>query len=309
MRKHIGLITLAVLVVVVFGAYTIAYPVRATDLTYITQFGRADTDQVYDGRQPDQTGLKYKWIYPIEEVTRYDARTFVFEDPTSQLRTKDGPYLLLTMFCAWRIADPVRFGSDIKTVAKAESSIRSSLMDKKSSVVGTHTMSEFVNTNPTAMKLADIEQEILAALRKEVAEQYGIEIVMVGIKSLGLPEATTETVIAAMKAQQQKEVRELQNTGAGDADTIRARAKDASERILAFAERKAAEIRAEGYSKSVELYEQFADDPGFAMYLRSLESLRQELSTNTIFLLDPSTIPSVEYFSKGPFVPNIRGDE
>lgn len=317
MKKHIGLIVLATLVVVVFVAYTITYSVGVTDLTYVTWFGgRTAQGQVHHGNRPEQTGLKFKWLFPIQEVTHYDGRIFLFEDPASQLKTMDGRSIVMTMFCAWQIVDPVAFGSDIETVANAESMIRTALIDKKRRVVGSHNMSEFVNTDPGAMMLAEIEAEILTALQAEIhgpqpgQHQYGIEIVMVGIKSLGLPESTTETVIEAMKAQQQITVKDLRDTGASDADTIRARANDASERILAFAERKAAEIRAEGHREVGVIYAQFDDEyTDFAMFLRSLESLRTELAANTVFLLDGSQIPAVRYFFEGPFVPTDDENE
>jgi len=308
MRKHLGLITLAALVVAAFVAYTVAYPVKTTDLAFVTRYGTEVIEgKVYDGRLPGQAGLKFKWLYPVNMVTRYDARVRLFEDPSSQLTTKDERHILLTMFCAWRIADPVKFNSDIRTVSEAESTIRSALMDKKGNVVGSHNFSEFVNTDPAEMKLAEMEEKILDALRSEVEEQYGVEIVMVGIKSLGLPESITETVIAAMKERQTTTSGNLRSEGTSDADTIRGRADTASKRILAFAKRKAAEIRAEGYREAAELYPQFNDDPGFAMFLRSLESLRTELSANTVFLLDGSRIPAVKFLTDGPSVPD--GDQ
>lgn len=309
MKKHIGLITLAALVVAVFVSYTVAYPVRSTDLVFVTTGGKVDVDKVYDGRDPDETGLKFKWPFPVQAVTRYDARIFMFEDAGTTLSTKDGRQIILTMFCAWRITDPIAFAGDIETVADAQKTIGRSLVDKKSSVVGSRDFAEFINTDPEAMKLPEIEQEIQQALQAEVQQQYGIEIVMVGIKSLALPEETTASVIEAMKAEKQKEVTELQTTGTAYADTIRSRADVASQRILAFANRRAAEIEAEGYSEAVLLYEKFAEDPAFAMYLRELESLETGLSSNAVFMLDGSKIPAVGWFFDGPSVPAIDQDD
>jgi len=110
MRKHLGLITLAAFVVAAFAAYTVAYPVKTTDLAFVTRYGTDVIEgKVYDGRLPGQAGLKFKWLYPVNMVTRYDARVRLFEDPSSQLTTKDERHILLP--CSARGGSPIRSSS------------------------------------------------------------------------------------------------------------------------------------------------------------------------------------------------------
>lgn len=124
-----------------------------------------------------------------------------------------------------------------------------------------------------------------------------------GIKTLGLPESVSDKVIEAMKGERQKEVARYEAAGQAQALAIRERAREASEQILAFANRKASEIRAQGDQAAAKEYEKFGEDWQFAAYRRSLESLKKELKGRTIFLLDGSQIPAVKYFGNGPSLP------
>ncbi len=174
------------------------------------------------------------------------------------------------------------------------------MQNAESDVIGKYAMADLINTDPGLMQLEAIENDVLIKLREDVESQFGIEVVMVGIKALSLPETSTEKVIEKMKGERQLLIKSLLETGESRAQTIRAQANDASQRILAFATRRAEEIRAEGYQQLDELYTQFAEAPELARFLRSLESLEKELADRSVFLLDGSMIPAVRFFRDGP---------
>jgi membrane protease subunit HflC len=300
MKKHMGMIILALLVLGVFAAYTVAYSVDPTQWSLITRFGRVLDDSVCNGAEPGQSGLRFKRPYPFESRTTFEARIMVFEDPDNEMETNDKIVIRVTMYCAWRISDPVVFNRELGDVDRAMLSLRPLLQNAESDVIGGYNLGDLINTNPDLMRLAEIEDDVAEALRADVEEQFGISIVMVGIKSLGLPESSTERVIEMMRGERQLLIESLRETGESRAQTIRAQANDATQRILAFAERQADEIRAEGYSQLEDLYEQFAEAPELAEYLRNLESLERELANRTVFLLDGSAIPAVRFFLDGP---------
>ena len=301
MRKHMGLILLAGLVVTVFALYLLMFQVDSTQWVMTLKFGRVLEDRVYDGSQPGQAGLKFK-LPAVETVQTYEARTMIFEDASSELSTSDGQLILATTFCCWKIADPVTFSRQVETVEQAEASLKTMLHDARTNVIGQHRMDELVNTDPTKMRLEEIEQQITDSIATRAAEDYGVEIVMVGIQSLGLPETTSESVIAEMTAQQEAQIEELKQNGKSAAAVILALADDANTRILAFAENQAARIRAEGYKEASELYAEFDEAPELAMFLRWLESLEAELGSQTIFLLNGDELPGIRMFREGPNV-------
>ncbi len=296
MRRHLGIVVLAFLVVLVLLVYTVAYKVDFTEYALVKTFGR--TTRVVDGRT--EAGLKFKWFWPVQRLVRYDARILLFEDTANEVTTSDAQTILVTMYCAWRIGEPKKFHSSIETIQEGQDRIRHLLRSAKKDVVGQHNMGDFVNTNPEEMQIQLIEQEILEPVRYRAMTDYGVSIVRVGIKSLGLPQSVTETVIEAMKEERQRDVRRFESAGEAQATAIRERAKAASGQILAFAQRKAQEIRTAGDRAAAEYYKDFAKNEEFSMFLRSLESLRKELASRVVIILDGTQVPAAQYFRTGP---------
>jgi len=303
MRKHIGMIVLGILVAAGLLSWTAACRVdELTDIVLVQTFGRV-TD-VRRGSEKGQAGLMLKWPFPIQKIVRYDSRARVFEDTHTEVATGDKQNMLVTVYCAWRIQDPEKFYRTIEQVDAAQERVRNLVRSCKKDVVGKHNMEDFVNTDPAKMKIPQIETEIFDLVRKQAQDDYGVEVVMVGLKTLALPEQVTTAVIDAMKEERQREVRNFESAGEAQATAITERAKTSRDQILKFADRKAAEIRAEGDLAAARYYKEFESDPELAMFLRSLESLRKELKGRSVILLDGSVLPAVTWLNKQP----TRGD-
>ncbi|MFP3936967.1 MAG: SPFH domain-containing protein [Phycisphaerae bacterium] len=330
MRRHIGLIVLAAVVVLALLATMVAFTVETTEIVLVKTFG--ETTSVYYGSEPTESeddapeagaavpgsrqgaleqtadaGLHFRWPYPVQSVVRYDARTFIFEDPVDEVQTQDKNPILLTMSCTWRIEDPRRFYESVRTIEAAERGIRSLLRSRKRDVVGQHPFEDFVNTDPEKMKLREIAQEeILPRLREQASELYGVRIEALGIKSLNIPEGATAKVIDAMREERTAAAETFRARAEAMATAIRERARAASDQIIAFAERKAQDIRTEGDRAAAEYYRQFAENPQLSAFLRYLQSLREELSERTVILLDGTQLPSVDFFREAPTTESLK---
>ncbi len=310
MKKHIGIITLAALVVVSLAMYTFAFQVdEQQDIVLVETFGKVTRTII--GR--DDPGLKFKWPYPVQNIVRYDARGDVFEDTGDQVSTSDKQTIIVTAFCAWRIADPVQFHKAVKSddpsekVAVIESRIRNIVRSAKSGVVSSHEMADFINTDPLRMKLEEIEDKIEARAAGEVMKTFGVEIVDIGIKSFALPESVTEEVINASKAERQRDVSSYKAEGEAVATAIVQRATSDSQQIVDFAKRKAKEIRSRGDKAAAEVYAKYTDAE-FANFLRALEALKVELAEKTIFVLDGTGLPHIRWFKDGPDIGRPKTD-
>jgi len=300
MKSKTSLIILAVAVMGILVASTISFTVESTELVLVQTLGR--TSRVFDGAAGD-AGLHFKWIFPIERYVRYDNRIHMFEDVHKELQTSDKQKIQVTMYCAWRIGKPEKFLKEIKTIEAARGRIRKRLQAKQGDVIPKHAMRELVNTDPKEMKLAEIESEVLTKLR-EVQDELGVEIVTVGVKALGLAQDTSKAVIDAMKEERQKEITKLESMGQATADTIISRAENASKQIVAFAGRKADEIRTAGHRHAARYYSQYKDQPRFGMFLRYLDTLESGLGQNSTIWLDGTKIPGVKFLWKGPSLPD-----
>jgi len=307
MKKHMVIVTLVVLAGVMLLVGTVAYTLDFTQMGLIKTFGKTT-------RKLDATdaGLGFKWPWPVQRLVRYDARTFILEDPFSETETSDKQNILVSTFCAWRIADPVKLNSTLRTITTAEERLRSLLQSAKNDVVGRHDMEDFVNTDPKKMLLERIEGEIAELVSPQAERLYGIQIRMVGIKRLGLPEDVAGAVIDAMKEERQKVAQQYRSDSEAQATAIRERANSASKQIVEFASRKAAEIRSEGDRAAAEIYKQFRKNERLAMFLRILESTKIGLQNRSVILLDASMMPGGKFFLKGPSLPELSapaGDE
>jgi len=303
MKRHMAVFLLALLVVGVLMVYTVAFQIESTEAALINRFGR--TVRSLDGAT--QAGLHFKWPYPVERLVKYDTRVRVFEDVHGEVQTHDKQNVLVSVYCAWRIEEPVKFHRVLEYVDEAQARLRKLIETYKNAVISRRDMSELINTDPEAMRLVEIEAEILALIRAEASDKYGIEVVGVGIRDLGLSESVSEAVIEAMKAERLRYVRRYQAEGEAQATAIRERAKSDRDQIIAFASRQAQNIRSEGDRAAAEYYARFEENPGLSMFLRAMESLRKELSSRTVFLLDGSEIPAVKFFREGPSL-DVRSD-
>ena len=299
MKSKTSLIILAVAVLGILTASTTCFTVRSTELVLVQTLGR--TSGILDGAGGD-AGLHFRWIFPIGTLVRYDNRIDMFEDAHKEFETSDKQKVQITMYCAWRVGKPEKFLKEIKTIEEARGRIRSRLQAKQGDVIPKHAIRELVNTDPKEMKLAEIESEILTKLR-EVQDELGVEIVAVGIKTLGLAQDTSKAVINAMKEERQKEVKKLEAMGQATADTIISRAENASQQIVAFAGRKADEIRTAGHREAAKYYSRYKDQPRFGMFLRYLDTLQSGLGQNATIWLDGTKIPGVQFLWKGPSLP------
>ncbi len=303
-KGAVATVLMVVIVVLLLLAWMVLFKVEFTEHVLERTFGK--TTLVLDGKK--NAGLHIS-VPLVQQIVNLEGRTFVFDDSMNELSTNDKQIVTLTTFCLWRIKFPVTFDKAVGrippgTEGKAgQERIRIKLRSAKSSVIGQRKMEDLVNTDPSKMRIAQIEKEILDAIAGETLRDYGVEVTMVGIKSFGLPEKVSEKVIATMKEERQEEVKRYESAGQAQALAIRERAKESAEQILAFANRKAGEIRAQGDRAAAEWYSKFEQNWQLAAFLRSLESLKKELQGRSIFLMDGSSIPAVKYFRNGPSLP------
>jgi len=292
-----------VVLVLLLLLYTVAYSVSFRQIAIVDTFGKAG--EPIDGSRGD-AGLHFKLPWPIQKLTRYDSRMFMFDDTHEQLQTSDKQNVLITLFCGWRIADAAQFFRTLETEAAAEDTLRTIVRAKKGDVIGRQPLSALLNTDPRQMRIPRIEDEIRQAVEAETLPKYGVEVVTLGIKTLGLPKTVTERVIESMKTERNRYAERYRAEGKAQADVIRTRAQAAREQILAFAEARGQVIRAQGKAEAAKLYEAYRRNERFAMFLKELEFLRKTLKDNTVILGDAWLQHSLGFFRDGASLPPLQ---
>ncbi|MBM3883646.1 MAG: protease modulator HflC [Verrucomicrobia bacterium] len=283
-RNTLTLLTGGV-VLLIFVAMLFGYQVRKTESAVVTTFGKYSSTR-------SEPGLYFRLPWPIQSVHRFDNRTRNFAKKYEQTTTRDGRILMIEVYLGWRVTDPriflERFGGDLD---RAESNLEILLRAAQNSVVGQHPLSDFISTNADELKFDDIETEMLAAIKPRAAANSGIEVVLLGIKQIGLPESITTKVFERMKAEREQLVKQFQGEGAAEAIRIRSEADYERDKILAEAERRATVIKGQADAASAAALKTFEQDPELAVFLLKLNALEQSLKERATLILDTKTPP------------------
>lgn len=285
MKRNLLNILTAVIIGIIFLSMLFTFQVRETEIAVVTRFGRFV-------RQIDEPGLKFRLPWPVHKVYKFDRRIRNLERKFEQTTTQDGRIILIEAFAGWRVKDGQlfleRFGGD---PTRAEQALEGLLRDAKNTVIGKHLFSDFVSPDPSKVKFDQIEAEMLERIRPKAESSYGIEVVLVGIKQIGLPESITAKVFERMKAERQELVRRYRGEGEAEARKIRSEADRRSAEIVAQAEAMATIIEGQAEAKAAEALRIFEQNPRLATFLLKLRALEKALKERSTLVIDPRTPP------------------
>jgi membrane protease subunit HflC len=174
---------------------------------------------------------------------------------------------------------------------KAEIFVRERLRATKAEI-SRFTFDELTNADPEKLKLDEIEKALLDRMGAELkTHDCGIDVVNVGISRILLPERITTSVFSRMQQTRQRFAQNARSEGKAMAQSIKAQTDSDRQRILAFTDRVARNIRAEGDAAAAAHYEEYNKNPDFALFLRKLEALEKSLKKNSTFILDTGSEP------------------
>jgi len=280
MPRNPWTILVAVLIVVVILLMMCAFQVRFTETVVVTRL-----DNVHQVITPEQAGLHWKLPWPIDRVHRYDARLRSFETEFRQVGMKDQKTVILTAYAQWRIKNARRFLEAVGREDGAARKIRDLLENQVSIVLRSHPIEHLVSTDKDLMQFKGIETAFLDGITESADANYGIQVVSVGIKRLGIPESVTKEVFSRMKEDRQKEIKQLTAEGEATSKQIRADADEKAKRIIARAEAYAKTIEGQGDALAAKYYEAFAKNPQLSDFLKKLETVEKIFKAGQITLV------------------------
>jgi len=316
-KKHIGVILVGCGLIAVLVLYMVSFTVRWQEKALVLTFGKIT-------RQVEKPG--FQWIWPWQSVVKFDCRLRTLEQQFNQTQTRDKQNLIVSVYVNWRISDPQRFYERFRVgdttsaediILHAEKIMRSSWLAPTSNMFAEYNFSELITLDPAKFKLKALEKGIegdtnsnsmLARVRKEAQPEeedkdgksgYGVEIVDLGIRRLGVPDRVTESVFNRMRADREAEVGKLMSEGSSVATIKIGAAKSQADIRMAEAQAEEKRIKGEGDAEAAGYYASFLNNPELANFLRRLETLRKTLSKRTTIVLD-SKSPPYELLLTGP---------
>jgi membrane protease subunit HflC len=273
--------------VVVFLLLLFTFQVRQSEVALVLTFGKPGATPI------TQPGLYFKWPWPIQRVYRFDSRVQNFEDKLRQTLTADNNNLILTVYVGWKISDASQFYPKfVGSVPAAQQALEKILATDQSSVVGKHTLSDFVNSNPKQLKFDEMEKAIQDEAQAELStNNYGIELEFLGFKKIELPESVTQSVFDRMKAERTTLISAVVNDGARRAANIKSVADRNAAETIANAQAMARHIQGEGDAEAAKVLPIFQENPELANYLLRIDALRMALNQQTTLILDERNAP------------------
>ena len=283
--KHWPTMLLGLIVAVILLTAVFSFQLNQTEAAVLTTFGRPSVVA--------EPGLHFRWPFPFQEVYRFDKRIRCYEGSSGKLEetvTKDGHNIIVGSYVNYRIGDVNAFFSKLKDVANGEDVLNTLMRSAKNTAFGQRNFDQIVNDNGKMLKLDAVTADIKASLVKDTAE-FGIEIIGVGINTLGVPKTVTEKVFERMIAERKQFADKNLAEGKREAKEIRVKADLERDNIIANAEAEAQKLRAEGDAAAAKFYKEFAKDPELAGFLRKVDALRLIMEKDTTLVIDTNVPP------------------
>jgi modulator of FtsH protease HflC len=296
-KKHGVLIIVGLAIVGIVLLYAVTFTVRWQEQGLVLTFGKITAEY-------DQPGLK--WVWPWQDVVKLDTRVRTCMPPAYQTQTRDKQPIICRLYVTWRIQNAAEFYNQFnKSGARQESDLAEAatarlipMIGESMNVFAEYPLGELVTLDEGKFKLDTVEHGpdgktgMLGRIRDKVAGgKYGIEVLDVGIRQLGVPDNVTQSVFKRMSAEREAEVTALMAAGRSQADSIVGTARGQAIEIKAKAEAQATAIQGEGDAKAAEYYAAFLQHPELANFLRKLGTLRTTLNERTTLVLDNETPP------------------
>ncbi|MBT7301715.1 MAG: hypothetical protein HN849_19485, partial [Victivallales bacterium] len=204
--------------------------------------------------------------------------------------------IMVTTFVLWRVGNPGLFMRAVNTSASAEDKITDLVRSSRSSVFGQRLLSQLIQVRDLGRtaatkdgELAEIEAKILAGVKGQALDDFGIEIVHVGTKHLGFPEEVTSKVFSRMIAERGRKAQEHISEGKSRATEIHAEADRSRRELESTAEAKAKRIRGAAEAVAAGEYKVFAKNPELAIFLRQLDALDKTFGERDTLILDTNS--------------------
>ncbi len=309
----IALIGVIVLVVILFMVGW-AYIVPETHQVVITQFGNPI------GRPVTEAGLHFKKPF-VQKARYFEKRLLGWDGDPNQIPTKDKKFIWVDTTARWKIADALTFLQTVDNETGAHSKLDDIINSATRDAITSHLLVEAVRDSNRIIELdeesadmivtdealesievgrAQLEAAILKTAR-ELAPQYGIEVVDVRIKRLNYVEEVQNEVYERMIAERRRAAESYRSEGHGKRAEIDGQREKELQRISSEAERTSQGLKGKADAEATKIYaDAYNKDPDFYSFLKTLDTYRNTVDDNTTLILTTED----EYYRnlKGPGV-------
>ena len=281
MGNRLSAIVIA-LVILAGLAYSSFFVVQAGEQAIVLRFGEIRSVKT-------EPGLHFKLPFSFIEadnIQMVQKRAIRFDLDDIRVQVSGGKFYEVDAFVVYKITDAERFRETVSgDVTAAEARLRTRLDSALRRVYGLRGFEAALSAARNVM-MAEVRDQL-----RPDAESLGLTIEDVRIRRTDLTKEVSQQTYDRMKAERLAE-----------AELIRARGREAGQRIRAIADRQVVELeskarrdseitRGEGDAERNRVFaEAFSKDEGFFDFYRSMEAYRQGLTgSDTTMVITPNT--------------------
>jgi len=299
-RRNISIIFVIIVVLLILMGNPF-YVVQEGKQAIITMFGKPRGESV------TTAGLKLKIPF-FEKVHYFEKRILAWDGYPNQIPTKDKKYIWVDTTARWRIKDPLKFYQSVYDERGAHARLDDLIDAAVRDAVTSQNLIEIIrSSNRIVENFEKIEKEEefieegaleeitvgrnkirenIVKRAKELAPQYGIELIDVRIKRINYVEEVRHKVYERMIAERKRAAEQYRSEGRGVRAEIEGRTEKELKAILSEAYKNAQSIKGEADAKSTTIYaDAYNKDPEFFSFLKTLETYENTVDANTTAIL------------------------
>lgn len=283
------------------GLFVIAdavYIVSETNQVIITQFGEPI------GGAITTAGIHVKVPF-IQKTNYFEKRWLEWDGDPNQIPTKDKKFIWIDTYARWRISNPLVFFQRVRDERGAHSRLDDIIDGETRNAIANFDLIEVVRSSSREFELTEeliiletaevigkiqvgrekIAQVILEHASK-ISPEFGVELKDVRIKRINYVEEVQKSVFDRMIAERKRIASKYRSEGDGKSAEIRGQKERELKRIQSEAYKKAQDIKGKADAEATRIYAQAYNlDPEFYQFLKTLETYRSSLDSETWLLL------------------------
>ena len=291
MGKHAFTIVIAVIIAVSLLLHLFMFQVRSNEQAVVLTFGKP-------AAEPRLAGYHFQAPWPIQDVRKFDSRLHIYEGLLEEVPTKDKYNIIAAVCVGWKIGDVFGYNKNFGRldgddgIKAAWEKVNNIVRHHVNAEVGQVSLKELVSLDKErALRYGELEGNALKHASADAMADYGIEISLLKIKRLELPDSVKTQVYNRMREERTREAQAIRSKGTEKAAAIKAQAESEAEQLLYRARATAEDIKTEGEVEAAKYYEVFKKNPELAIYLRQIRAFREIAAAKSTFVLDTRTAP------------------
>ncbi len=243
-------------------------------------------------------GLHFKVPF-LNQVRKFDVRLQTLTVQSSRIMTEEQKYVIVDYYVKWRIEEVALFYKRTNgMVIRAQTLLEQQINDALRAAFGKRTITDVISGERMNI------MSIIAEATNKSAQDLGVEVIDMRIKSVDLPKEVSESVFARMRVKREQVANHLRSDGKAQAEKIRAKADAIVTVTIAKAQEEGAIIRAKGLAEAADIYAQaYQKDSEFYEFYRSLEAYTSAFDQGQDMLVLQPEAKFFKYFN------NINGNE